>query len=100
GGGANHRALQRELALRTGLPARSSAEHGLAPEAREATFFAHLAVRCVLARPSTEPLVTGAARGAVLGKLSLPRLQRSDADSSPVPVATPGNADRLFPRVP
>lgn len=72
GGGAYHLVLERELGQRTGLPTRSSATHGLAPEAREATFFAHLAVRHVLARPSTEPSATGAARGGVLGKLSLP----------------------------
>lgn len=72
GGGALNPTLCAELARRTHLPTSSSSAHGVAPEAREAMFFAHLAVRCVLARPSTEPGVTGAQRGGVLGKLSLP----------------------------
>jgi anhydro-N-acetylmuramic acid kinase len=72
GGGANHRTLFDALAQRTGLLTSSSAVHGLAPEAREATVFAHLAVRNVLARPSTEPTTTGARPGGVLGKLSWP----------------------------
>ena len=72
GGGARNRTLALELARRSGLPTRSSAEHGVDPDAREALFFARLAVRCVLAQPSTEPRVTGARPGGVLGKLSLP----------------------------
>lgn len=72
GGGAHHRTLARELGHRTGLPVASSAVHGVDPDAREALFFAHLAVRQVLARPSTLPSVTGAREGGVLGKLSLP----------------------------
>jgi anhydro-N-acetylmuramic acid kinase len=72
GGGALNPALRGALARRTGFPTVTSAHHGLAPEAREATFFAHLAVRSVLYRPSTEPSITGAARGGVLGKLSWP----------------------------
>lgn len=84
GGGAYHRTLASELARASGLPTRSSAAHGLAPEAREATFFAHLAVRHVLARPSTEPGATGARRGGVLGKLSLPPLLAPDAPEPPI----------------
>jgi anhydro-N-acetylmuramic acid kinase len=84
GGGVANRALLAELERRTGIPARSSLAHGLVPEAREATFFAHLAVRCVLARPSTEPSVTGARRGGCLGKLSLPLLAGRDRDSTGV----------------
>lgn len=72
GGGARNRTLFGELERRCGVPTRSSQVHGLAPEAREGTFFAHLAVRHVLGRPSTEPGVTGARRGGILGKLSLP----------------------------
>lgn len=72
GGGVFNPVLLRELRARTGLVVESSAVHGVPPEAREATFFAHLAVRFVLGRPSTEPSVTGARRGGVLGKLSLP----------------------------
>lgn len=85
GGGTFNRSLWDELGRRTGLPIESSAVHGVPPEAREATFFAHLAVRCVLARPSTVPSVTGARRGGVLGKLSLPPKRSSDADSLEVP---------------
>ena len=72
GGGARNRALAAALADRTGIRTRSSAAHGVAPEAREAAVFAHLAVRFVLATPSTVPTVTGARPGGVLGKLSLP----------------------------
>lgn len=72
GGGARNRTLLAALARRTALPTTTSAVHGLAPEAREATVFAHLAVRAVLYRPSTEPSTTGARVGGVLGKLSWP----------------------------
>ena len=72
GGGTHNATLARELADRTGLLTRSSAVHGLTPEARESTFFAHLAVRCILARPTTEPSVTGARCGGILGKISYP----------------------------
>lgn len=72
GGGARNLALAAELARRTGLPTVTSAAHGVDPDAREALFFAHLAVRHVLGRPSTLPSVTGARVGGVLGKLSLP----------------------------
>jgi anhydro-N-acetylmuramic acid kinase len=74
GGGALNRALSRALERATGCPVVSSATHGIPVEAREACLFAHLAVRCVLARPSTAPSVTGARAGGVLGKLSLPPL--------------------------
>ena len=72
GGGAKNLALTAELERRTGLATSSSAEHGVDPDAREAIAFAMLAVRCVLGRPSTEPRVTGARAGGVLGKISLP----------------------------
>lgn len=72
GGGARNLALAAELARRTGLRTVTSAAHGVDPDAREALFFAHLAVRHVLGRPSTLPSVTGARVGGVLGKLSLP----------------------------
>jgi len=72
GGGARHLGLVAELARRTALPVRSSALHGVDPDAREALFFAHLALRHALGLPSTLPSVTGARVGGVLGKLSLP----------------------------
>jgi anhydro-N-acetylmuramic acid kinase len=74
GGGARNATLAEALARRSGLPTVSSARHGVDPDAREALFFARLAVRCVLAQPSTEPRVSGARPGGVLGKLSLPGL--------------------------
>jgi anhydro-N-acetylmuramic acid kinase len=92
GGGERNRTLCAEIARRTGIVTRSSRVHGVAPEAREATFFAHLAVRHVLGRPSTEPGATGARPGGVLGKLSLPPLARP-RDSAPAPgsrVGKPG----------
>jgi anhydro-N-acetylmuramic acid kinase len=89
GGGAFNLALADELARRTGLPCESSARHGVPPEAREAIFFAHLAVRCALGLPSTEPSATGARRGGVLGKLSVPpdeaALEPAIAADRPVP---------------
>jgi anhydro-N-acetylmuramic acid kinase len=72
GGGARNRALAAELGRRSGLPTVSSAVHGVDPDAREALFFARLAVRCVLAQPSTEARVSGARAGGILGKISLP----------------------------
>jgi len=83
GGGERNRTLFAEIARRTAILTRSSRVHGLAPEAREATFFAHLAVRHVLGRPSTEPGATGARRGGILGKLSLPPLPRMDSKPAP-----------------
>ncbi len=81
GGGARNRALVSELAGRSGLETFSSGVLGVDPAAREALVFALLAVRFVLGRPSTEPTVTGARAGAVLGKLSLP--PEGIADRSP-----------------
>jgi anhydro-N-acetylmuramic acid kinase len=82
GGGARNRTLCAALARRTRLATTTSEAHGLAPEAREATFFAHLAVRAVLARPSTTPSITGAQPGGILGKLSFAPL---DGASAPPP---------------
>lgn len=89
GGGAYHRVLAQELGQRTGLPTRSSAAHGLAPEAREGAVFAHLAVRHVQARPSTEPSTTGARRGGVLGKLSLPPMAGTAASRGSIGAGSP-----------
>lgn len=85
GGGAFNPSLLCELRGRAGLALESSAAHGIPPEAREATFFAHLAVRFVLGRPSTEPSVTGARRGGVLGKLSLPPLASTGGETPALP---------------
>ncbi len=90
GGGALNRALRDDLGRRSGLPVETTAEHGVPPQAREATFFAHLAVRFVLGRPSTEPSVTGAHCGGVLGKLSLPPIE--------APWSVPGSESPGVPR--
>jgi len=75
GGGARNPALCAELERRTGLETHNSGRHGVDADAREALVFAHLAVRCVLGRSSTPgdgAGLTGAAPGAILGKISLP----------------------------
>jgi len=71
GGGVHNLALMRALELEAGLPTRSSATHGLDPDAREALVFAGLGVRALLGEASTRPGVSGARAGRVLGKLSL-----------------------------
>ena len=54
----------------TGLPAASTAELGVDPDAREALVFVALGVRLALGEPSTDPEITGARAGRILGKLS------------------------------
>ena len=72
GGGARNGALVRALARRLPVPVRSSAAHGVDPDAREALVFAVLGARTALGVASSSPAATGARRGAVLGKLSAP----------------------------
>ena len=69
GGGIHNRALMGELEARLGVPLVSSAEYGVNPDAREAEVFAFLAGACLLGVPLTQPGVTGAAEGHVLGHL-------------------------------
>lgn len=70
GGGAHNKALVEALEGATGLPAASTAELGVDPDAREALVFAALGVRLALGEPSTDPEITGARAGRILGKLS------------------------------
>jgi anhydro-N-acetylmuramic acid kinase len=98
GGGAHNLALIGELERRTGLRVASSAEHGVDPKARESIVFALLAVRCVLARPATEPGLTGALPGGVLGAIHLPPYPVRDGagpDSAARGVSVAGGVDKL-----
>jgi anhydro-N-acetylmuramic acid kinase len=73
GGGANNRALMRmiEDELRPfGLRIRRSDELGMPSEAKEAVAFALLAYQTWRHEPSNVPSATGAARPAILGKIS------------------------------
>jgi anhydro-N-acetylmuramic acid kinase len=73
GGGASNSALMAMLVneLRPlGLEIRSSDEFGLPAEAKEAAAFALLAFQTWNRQPSNVPSATGAARPAVLGKIS------------------------------
>ena len=72
GGGARNRALVVALGRCTGREVISSEEVGVDPDGREALVFAVLGARAILGHPSTEPSATGAERGHVLGKISLP----------------------------
>jgi len=68
GGGVHNPALLEALERAAGIEVDSSADHGVSPDAREALGFALLAVRFVLALPSTSERATGALSGRVLGK--------------------------------
>jgi anhydro-N-acetylmuramic acid kinase len=73
GGGAKNPTLMAMLANQLGplgLQIRSSDELGLPSEAKEAVAFALLAYETWHRRPSNVPAATGAARPAVLGKIS------------------------------
>lgn len=74
GGGVHHQRVMNTLALRCPQPVASGADFGVEPEAREALVFATLAVRSVLAHPTTRSAATGARAGRALGKLSWPAL--------------------------
>ena len=73
GGGARNatlvRMLTEQLAL-SGIAVRFSDEFGLPSEAKEAVAFAVLAYQTWNRRPSNMPSATGAARPAILGKIS------------------------------
>jgi anhydro-N-acetylmuramic acid kinase len=71
GGGVRNLVLMRRLRERCRCPVETSADHGLDPDAKEAVAFAVLARETVLGRPSNLPRVTGAARAAVLGSITL-----------------------------
>ncbi len=75
GGGVKNRTLMRMLADELKLlaiPLRRSDELGLPSEAKEAAAFAVMAYETWHRRPSNVPSATGAARPAILGKISYP----------------------------
>ena len=84
GGGVHHGPLLAALSRRTGLEARTAAEYGVDPDAREALLFAVLAQRAILAQPSSAPWATGARPGAVLGAIH-PAPARRATERSPGP---------------
>lgn len=70
GGGSHNTALVRRLqSLLPGIPVRSTAEHGVDPDAVEALTFAWLARQRLENIPANLPSVTGAERPAVLGAI-------------------------------
>lgn len=75
GGGGHNRTLMATLErLLHPTPVRKLAELGIDIDNKEAVAFAVLAVQTVHNEPSNLPQVTGARRGAVLGKLCFPPL--------------------------
>jgi anhydro-N-acetylmuramic acid kinase len=54
------------------LPVETSSAHGIDPDAREAIAFAIIGNQTLHGLPGNAPAATGAAKGAVLGKISLP----------------------------
>jgi anhydro-N-acetylmuramic acid kinase len=71
GGGARNPALMTRLAGRLApIPVRRTDDHGLPIDAKEAIAFAILASERVDRRPGNMPSVTGAARYAMLGKIT------------------------------
>jgi len=77
GGGVHNPVLLQDLhGQLSNLPGfqglRSFADFGIDPDAREACAFAYLGHQTMLGRPGSLPSVTGARRGAVLGRISFP----------------------------
>lgn len=70
GGGVHHAGLMRALARRTRADCAPSERWGVPAKAREGLVFAVLAARTVLGISVTQPSVTGARSGRLLGKLS------------------------------
>ena len=73
GGGTRNRTLMRMLAERLAelqMRVSTTDEQGLPSEAKEAVAFAVLAYQTWHRRPSNIPSATGAARAAILGKIS------------------------------
>ncbi|MCU1338778.1 MAG: hypothetical protein JWO19_4359 [Bryobacterales bacterium] len=69
GGGVHNRWLMRRLReLLPGFDLRTSADHGVDPDAKEAIAFAVLAHEFVMSRPGNLPSATGARRGVLLGR--------------------------------
>lgn len=75
GGGSYNATLLRMLAQRFapyGITVHTQEDLGLSSDAKEAVAFALMADRFAAGQPNVLPRVTGAARAAVMGKLSLP----------------------------
>lgn len=75
GGGSYNKTLTERLADRFaayGVSVRTQEDIGLSSDAKEAVAFALLADACVRGVPNTLLSVTGAARQAIMGKISLP----------------------------
>lgn len=73
GGGAHNATLMRELARALApLAVRPFSAGAIDADAKEAVAFALFAVEAIHAEPASLPSVTGAARGAILGKICLP----------------------------
>lgn len=72
GGGVHHALVLKELAARTGLRVKSSQDHGVDPDAREALGFAALGAGFGLGWGWGAPEASGGARGRLLGRLSPP----------------------------
>ena len=72
GGGVHNRALMRALAAAFDpVPVRTTADYGVAPDAKEALCFAVLAHEFLNGVPTNLPSVTGASRPTLLGTLAL-----------------------------
>jgi anhydro-N-acetylmuramic acid kinase len=73
GGGVHNRELMRQLAVAFApVPVRTTADYGVAPDAKEALCFAVLAHEFLNGVPTNLPSVTGASRPTLLGTLALP----------------------------
>ena len=73
GGGVHNRELMRGLAAAFApVPVRTTADYGVAPDAKEALCFAVLAHEFLNGVPTNLPSVTGASRPTLLGTLALP----------------------------
>jgi anhydro-N-acetylmuramic acid kinase len=73
GGGIHNPTLMRMLgACLPGVTITTTAAHGLDPDAKEAVAFAVIGNETLHGSPGNVPRATGATRGVVLGKLSMP----------------------------
>lgn len=73
GGGAHNQWLLNRLEeLFKGVNVRTAEEIGISSDAKEAVCFAVLANETISGNPSNIPLVTGASRSTILGKICLP----------------------------
>ncbi|MBT8401877.1 MAG: anhydro-N-acetylmuramic acid kinase [Rhodothermia bacterium] len=79
GGGAHNAYLMRRLAESfPGAEVSTTGDHGIDPDAREAVCFAVMAHETLNEQPTALAAVTGAAQSAILGKICLPTMARTD----------------------